>query len=115
MRRMGAVRRLGALVAAAAGALLIAEGAPRAAPAARLLYARGPGAARCPSEAAVRGAASARLGYDPFLDGARASLFVEIQRAPRAFRVVVKLIDADNRQRGSRELVVRGDDCSPAI
>jgi len=101
------VTALGAVVAHTRGA--------RAAPSARLLYVRGPGAERCPSELAVRAAVSARLGYDPFLDWARETLFVEIDRTPRAFHVVVKRVDAQNRQRGAREISVRGDDCSAVI
>ena len=82
------------------GVLAAGEVAACAAPSARLVYVRGPGAERCPSEAAVRAAVSARLGYDPFFDWARETIFVEIQRGPRAFRVLVKLVGADNLQRG---------------
>ena len=82
---------------------------------ARLVYLRGSGAERCPSEAVVRGAVGARLGYDPFLGDARDSLFVEIQRRGHAFHIVAKLIDSNNLPRGARDMVVPGDDCSVAI
>jgi pyruvate/2-oxoglutarate dehydrogenase complex dihydrolipoamide acyltransferase (E2) component len=110
-----AILRRAAAILTVVGVLASAEVGARAAPSARLVYVRGPGAERCPSEAAVRAAVSARLGYDPFLDWAGETMFVEIQRGPRAFRVLVKLVGADNLQRGAREIAVRGDDCSAVI
>ena len=67
-----------------------------------LVYLRGPGAEQCPGEAAIRGAVSSRLGYDPFFAWARDTLFTEIDRSGDAFRAVVKLVDANNLQRGAR-------------
>ena len=107
-------RRLAMVLAALAVAAAVA-GPARAAPSVRLVYVRGSGAEQCPAEPAVRAAVSARLGYDPFLDGARENLLVEIQRGARAFRVVVKLIGEDSRPRGVREIAVAGDACSTVI
>jgi hypothetical protein len=103
------------MVVAALGVAVAVGGPARAAPSVRLVYVRGTGAEQCPAESAVRAAVSARLGYDPFLNGARENLLVEIQRGPRAFRVVVKLIGADSRPRGVREISVGGDACSAVI
>jgi hypothetical protein len=87
----------------------------RADASAHLVYLRGPGAEQCPGEAAIRAAVSSRLGYDPFFPWAHDTLFAEIDRSNDAFRAVVKLVDANNLQRGSRELSVRGSDCSAVI
>jgi hypothetical protein len=87
----------------------------RAGASAHLVYLRGPGAEQCPGEAAIRAAVSSRLGYDPFFAWAHDTLFAEIDRSGDAFRAVVKLVDADNHQRGARELSVRGSDCSAVI
>jgi hypothetical protein len=87
----------------------------RAGASAHLVYLRGPGAEQCPGEPAIRAAVSSRLGYDPFFAWAHDTLFAEIDRSGDAFRAVVKLVDADNRQRGARELAVRGADCSAVI
>ena len=63
----------------------------------------------------MRAAVSARLGYDPFFDRAPETVFVEIQRHSHAFALVVKLIDANHKQRGARAMSVKGDDCSAVI
>jgi hypothetical protein len=111
---MGIRHRSAILLAALGGAAVVPRQAP-AAPSVRLVYVRGPGAEQCPAESAVRAAVSARLGYDPFFDWAHENLLVEIQRGPRAFRVVVKLVGADSRPRGVREISVGGDACSTVI
>jgi hypothetical protein len=100
-----------------ASAALVASFArtARADASAHLVYLRGPGAEQCPGEAAIRAAVSSRLGYDPFFPWAHDTLFTEIDRSDDAFRAVVKLVDANNMQRGSRELSVRGSDCSAVI
>jgi hypothetical protein len=104
-----------ALWATAVGALTVAEAQAHGAASARLVYVRGPGAAHCPGGPAVRGAVSARLGYDPFLDWAPEVLFVEIRRSGHTFHVAVKLIDQNGSQRGARDITVRADDCSGVI
>jgi hypothetical protein len=74
----------------------------RAAASAHLVYVRGPGAEQCASEQTLRAAVSTRLGYDPSFAWAHDTLFAEIQRANGAFRAIVKFIDENNLQRGSR-------------
>jgi hypothetical protein len=98
--------------------VLAIAGVARAAvagPSARLVYVRGPGAEQCPGEPAVRAAVAARLGYDPFFAWARDALFVDLTRAGGAFHVELKLVDADNLQRGARSLTVKGTDCSAVV
>jgi hypothetical protein len=82
---------------------------------ARLVYLLGPGADSCPREQAVREAVRARLGYDPFFPWAHDTLFVEITRGASSFRAEVKVVDEDNRARGTREIAVEGEDCTPLV
>src|SRR5579859_7626471 len=53
-----------------------------AAPSARLVYARGPGASSCPDESALRQAVVARIGYDPFFPWAPLTISVELTGTP---------------------------------
>ena len=64
-------------VAASLAATALARPAD-AAPSARLLYARGPGAETCPDEQGLRHAVAARIGYDPFFPWAALTVSVEI-------------------------------------
>ena len=111
MRRLGPIAA-GALVA---GGLAATSLPARASASAHLVYLRGPGAEACAGEPALRAAVSSRLGYDPFFAWARETLFAEIQHDSGAFRAVVKLVDENNLQRGSREISVQGDDCSVVV
>ena len=102
--------------AIAATCLAVSSAGPASAAAsARLVYVRGPGAETCPGELAVRAAVRARLGYDPFFAWARDTLYAEIEREGGVFRAIVKVIDAENRQQGAREIKVQGTDCTPVI
>ncbi len=108
------MRALLAAIGALASILAVA-GEARADASARLVYVRGPGAEQCPGEQAVRAAVAARLGYDPFFAWAHDALFVDLTRAAGAFHVELKLVDADNLQRGARALTVKGSDCSAVV
>jgi hypothetical protein len=101
--------------AAVAIAWLGTERTAHAGASAHLVYLRGPGAEECPGEQAVRAAVSARLGYDPFFAWAHDALFVDVTRTAGAFHVELKLVDADNLQRGARSLTVKGTDCAAVI
>jgi hypothetical protein len=111
MRRLGCLFSFGL----AAAGTLAAPDLARAASSARLVYMRGPGADSCPGEQAVRAAVSARLGYDPFFGWAHDTVFVGITRSDGAFRLEIKLVDDNNRQRGSRDIAVQGDECADII
>jgi hypothetical protein len=99
----------------AAVALLLCTASARAAPSARLVYVREPEAATCPDEQAVRAAVAARLGYDPFLPYARATMVAEVKKRGRDYTVAVKLIDENSIVRGGRELVHVGEPCSELV
>ena len=86
-----------------------------AAPSARLVYLRNPGAESCPDDLAIRAAVSARLGYDPFLAFAPATMFAEISKVGREYRARIKLVDDKNVVRGTRELAYDGDRCADII
>ena len=100
---------------AVTAAMILTSATAGAAPSARLVYVREKGAEDCPDEAALRAAVAARLGYDPFLPAASATLFAEIWRAPGAYRARVKLVDEDNVVRGARELEHTGPHCSDLV
>ena len=71
---------------------------------ARLVYARGAGAAGCPAEIELRLWVVARLGYDPFSPQASRVLLARIdQRAGRLFGTI-ELIDKDGLTSGRREV-----------
>ena len=84
-------------------------------PSARLVYVRGPGADLCPNEEAVRKAVAGRLGYDPFFLSAPTTIFVEASRDGDHFAAVVKLIDDQGVERGTRHLQSQTRDCGDLI
>jgi hypothetical protein len=86
-----------------------------AAPSARLVYVRDPEAASCPDETAVRSAVAARLGYDPFLAYATATMFAEVRRDGTTYKAAIKLIDEHSIVRGARELIHVGEPCSELV
>lgn len=109
------MRATAVLLSVGVAALASVPFAAVAAPSARLVYLRDDDAASCPDEAALRSAVAGRLGYDPFVAYARATMFAEIRRAGGAFKATVKLVDADNVVRGARELVHAGERCEELI
>jgi hypothetical protein len=84
-------------------------------PSARLLYVRGPGADLCPNEEAVRASVAARLGYDPFFLSAPTTILVEITRDGDHFAALVKLIDSQGVERGTRRLATPTGNCVDLI
>jgi hypothetical protein len=86
-----------------------------AAASAHLVYVRGPGAESCPSEASIRSAVSARLGYDPFFPWAHDTVFVEVTGVRGAFHVELKLVDDQNFQRGTRAITVKARECAGVL
>jgi hypothetical protein len=101
--------------AAVGAAMLAVASASSASPSARLVYLRNPGAESCPDETSVRGAVAARLGYDPFFPNAAETMFIEISRDKDRYRARVKLVDAKNDVRGTREIAQAGSSCSGMI
>src|SRR5262245_34038263 len=87
---------------------------------AQLRYARGPGAERCPDDATLRAAVTARLGYDPFTavaDGDVTIITVAIARAGRGLRAVIDL-EARGSPAGRRVLASPRpgcDDLAPTL
>ncbi len=63
----------------------------------------------------MRAAVAARLGYDPFFPWAHDTVFVEVVRGKGAFHTEIKLVDADNLQRGARDIDFHGADCSALV
>jgi hypothetical protein len=84
----------------------VAHGAPRAEPA-KLVYERAPSASECPDEATFRAAVAARLGYDPFAEGASRQVRVSLSRAAERYRGRVLLEAAGGETAGEREIEAR--------
>jgi hypothetical protein len=84
-------------------------------PSARLVYVRGPGANECPSEDVVRRSVAARLGYDPFFLSAPTTIVVEVSRDGERFDAVVKLVDSQGVERGTRHLESNTKDCANLV
>ena len=100
---------------AASVAVIATSNVSSASPSARLVYLRNAGAEACPDESAVRAAVSSRLGYDPFFPSAAETMFIEISRDKTQYRARVKLVDANNDVRGTREIAEPGSSCSAMI
>jgi hypothetical protein len=96
-------------------AIVAASLQARANPSARLVYMRGPGASECPNEDVVRRSVAARLGYDPFFLSAPTTIVVELSREGERFAAVVKLIDNQGVERGTRHLESRARDCADLV
>ncbi len=94
---------------------LLASQAALAAPSARLVYVREPGAERCADQEGLRRAVAARLGYDPFFPWARVTVVAHVQREADAYRAEVTLVDEAGVSRGKRDVTSKGDDCAPLV
>jgi hypothetical protein len=95
--------------------LLLASVPALAAPSARLVYVREPGAEVCANEAALRSAVAARLGYDPFFPWAKVMVVIGVRKDAGAYRAEVTLVDEAGVSRGKREVASQGDDCAPLV
>jgi len=91
-----------------------------AAPQARLVYTREPGAEACPDEPAVRLAVAARLGYDAFVEGetpgspaGTIDRTVRVTLAPsgRWLRATIELVDENGELLGAHQLAPRLRGC----
>jgi hypothetical protein len=101
-----------AIGCALALALVGAAGLARAErPRARLIYARGAGAERCPDEAALARAVALRLGYDPFFDDAPRTIFARIGATRRALHGTLELRDETGALLGSHQLTLPDPAC----
>jgi hypothetical protein len=87
--------------------------AAAAAPSARLVYGRAPGAESCPDEAALREAVSARIGYDPFFPYAPRTVVLTIQGAGDKLTARVELVE--NEQANVRELETAEGSCDELL
>jgi hypothetical protein len=81
---------------------------------ARLVYARDSAATVCPDESVLRRAVEARLGYDPFLPWASATVVVRFSREDLGFAANVEMFTG-GESKGARKL--RSDDpgCSGLV
>lgn len=87
-----------------------------ATPTARLIYLRGEGAEKCPSEDELRKAVVQRLGYDPFFPVAKVTLVAEVERRDKGgFTGKVKVIDADGLLVGTRVIPSASSECAELV
>src|SRR5579859_3295931 len=105
-----------AAVLFAAAALSVAAWTGRAAAAdasfgVRLTYVDRSGA-NCPSEASLRAAAAARLGYDPFAPSGRATVEVTIARKGSGLRGEIRVDDPSRDGSASRTIDSSSGDCA---
>ncbi|MBX3260550.1 MAG: hypothetical protein KF782_12725 [Labilithrix sp.] len=109
------MRRSARLIAAAvtSGSLAVSGSASAsdAGEAVRLRVTRAASAAECPDQRAVRDAVSARLGYEPFADGAPRELVVLFQRKDAELEATVQLFGPDGELRGEKALTSARGDC----
>ncbi len=103
------------LSAAVVLALSMASSAALAAPSARLVYVREPGAEGCADEDGVRRAVAARLGYDPFFPWAKVTVVALVRKEAGGYRAEVSLVDEASVSRGRRTLAHEGDACAPLV
>jgi hypothetical protein len=95
-----------------AAAWLLLCGSALAAENVRLIYVREPGAESCPDEGVLKRAVSARLGYDPFIEGHKVrSVRAVLGPQGRWLRASIELRDADDELLGTNQLTPRVRDC----
>lgn len=88
----------------------------KATPTARLIYLRGEGAEKCPSEDELRKAVVQRLGYDPFFPVAKVTLVAEVERRDKGgFTGRVKVIDAEGLLVGTRVIPSASSECAELV
>ena len=98
-----------ALATLGAIALALGTATARAAPTARLVYSRAPGAESCADEEALRRAVAARIGYDPFFPWATKTVIAGMAPwAPAGFVASVDLVDEHGMAHGARALRTEG-------
>jgi hypothetical protein len=96
--------------------LMTVEMAAIAAPSARLVYVREPGAESCVDEEGLRKAVAARLGYDPFFAVAKVTVVTHVRREPSgAFHADVTLVDESGVARGARAIESESQECGPLV
>jgi hypothetical protein len=106
-------RTRGLLALASAIGSFIAAGSVRAEGASsRLVYERRAGAESCPSETELRDAVAARLGYDPFTDGAANTLRVVMSRDGNLRTARIERIDVNGETTGARTLDSEATECT---
>ena len=65
----------------------------------------------CPDEATMRGLVAARIGYDPFVDGADTAIKIEIRPDGSEFVARVTRTSKESDKKGERSLSSTGGDC----
>ena len=77
-----------------------------------LEYERLEGAAACPEDAVIRAGVAARLGYEPFREGAPDRLRTTLRTAGYGLEARIELVDGRGNLKAARRLTSRNRDCS---
>jgi hypothetical protein len=76
-----------------------------------LTYSRGAGAADCPEVDVIRAGVAARLGYEPFDDGAPLLVSATVSRNGHQLEARIEIAGADGKAPAERKLASRQSDC----
>jgi hypothetical protein len=79
---------------------------------ARLTYSRGAGASDCPDVDVIRAGVAARLGYEPFDDGAERLVSATVSRTGHGLEARIQIVGTDGEAAAERRLASRQADCS---
>src|SRR5262245_12589265 len=98
-------------------ALLLTAGISRTALAApsriaKLTYSRSTGASDCPDADVIRAGVAARLGYEPFDDGAELVVTATVNRTGHTLEARIVIGGAGGGATAERKLVSRQSDCA---
>jgi len=96
------------------GILAVAKSVHAASPA-RLIYARGLDAEKCPPESELRKSVTERIGYDPFYLVAKTTVIVQLGGASKGFRAYVQFVDENGFVIGERNIVSKDRNCAEMI
>ena len=81
----------------------------------RLSYAREAGTETCPDEAALRAAVIARLGRDPFLESARATVSVRMTALGQRVKALIQTDNLGEQSAGEREVSSDVRECTELV
>jgi hypothetical protein len=96
------------VLAGLATPLAAAPATPRTA---KLTYSRGPGALDCPDTDVIRAGVAARLGYEPFDEGAALLVSATVNRTGRTLEARIEIAGPGGGAAAERKLVSRQSDC----
>ena len=107
--------RLATALATSGTCVLLEPGLAWARPSARFVVDAEPAATSCLSGATVRDAVAERLGYDPFVGDARASVHATFSKQAGGWAATVRVSDANGALLGERRLTSKAATCRELV